>query len=210
MIIVDSDQPINQNWGESEGTPIGRYYLNLYMQEAHDTISGLVLEFGAPTYAGHCNCTCEVIDINPANSKADIHRDICDPTIGEEYGSRYDVIICTAVLQYVIDPQMAVANMRSMLKKGGSLILAQQALSRLARTASDTGGVPAETDRWRFTQHGIAHMMKGFEPLHIRHYGNAYAICAYVLGLPVEKLDSNKLGFADPFHPVITVAHGKK
>jgi hypothetical protein len=53
-------------------------------------------------------------------------------------------------------------------------------------------------------------MMKDFEPLHIRHYGNVYAICAYMLGLPAEKVDVDKLAFADPFHPLITVAHGKK
>src|SRR5215471_276249 len=133
------------------------------MRDFTKNISGVVLEFGEPTYAQSCNCTYEIIDINPANSRANIHRDICDPTIGEEYVGRYDVIICTAVLQYVADPQMAVVNMRNMLKESGSLILAQQAVSRLD---------PSAPDRWRFTQHGIALMMKDFEPLHIRHYGN--------------------------------------
>jgi hypothetical protein len=204
MIIVDSDQPINQNFGWGEGTPIARYYLNSYMRNFNKNISGLVLEFGEPTYAQSCNCTCEIIDIDPTNSRANIHGDICNPTIGQEYVSRYDVIICTAVLQYVTDPQMAVVNMRNMLKEGGSLILAQQALSRI------DPNVPAATDRWRFTQHGIAQMMKDFKPLHIRQYGNVYAICAYMLGLPAEKVDINKLRFADPSHPVITVAHGKK
>ena len=174
------------------------------MRDFTKNISGVVLEFGEPTYAQSCNCTYEIIDINPANSRANIHRDICDPTIGEEYGGRYDVILCTAVLQYAADPQRAVINMRNMLKEGGSLILAQQALSRL-----DPGELGV-LDRWRFTQHGIAFMMKDFEPLHIRHYGNVYAVCAYILGLPVEKVDIDKLAFADPFHPVITVAHGKK
>jgi hypothetical protein len=204
MIIVDSDQPIHENWGWSEGTPIARYYLNSFMRDLNRNISGLVLEFGEPTYAQNCNCTYEIIDIDPANSRANIHGDICNPTIGKEYRNRYDVIICTAVLQYVTDPQIAVVNMRNMLKVGGSLILAQQALSRL------DPGAPAGTDRWRFTQHGIAQMMKGFESLHIRHYGNVYAICAYMLGLPAEKVDIDKLAFADPFHPVITGAHGKK
>ena len=204
MIIVDSDQPINQDYGWSKGTPIGRYYLNSYMRDFSKNISGLVLEFGQPTYAQNCDCTYEIIDIDPTNFKANIHGDICSPTIGEEYDSRYDVIICTAVLQYVTDPQMAVVNMRNMLKEGGALILAQQALSRV------DPGVPAGTDRWRFTQHGIAQMMEGFELLDIHHYGNVYAVCAYMLGLPAEKVDIDKLAFADPFHPVITVAHGKK
>ena len=164
----------------------------------------MVLEFGEPRYAQNCNCTYEIIDIDPANSRADIHGDICNPTLSEEYARRYDVIICTAVLQYVIDPQTAVVNMRNMLKEGGSLIIAQQALSRI------DPNVPAETDRWRFTQHGIAHMMKDFEQLYIRHYGNVYAICAYIMGLPAEKVDIDKLTFADPSHPVITVARGKK
>jgi hypothetical protein len=49
--------------------------------------------------------------------------------------------------------------------------------------------------------------MRGFTKVDVHHYGNVYVICAYMLGLPAEQIEPDKLGFADPSHPMVTVAH---
>lgn len=203
MITVTSVQPLNDNYGAYEGTPIARFYINRYMNEISSKISGLVLEFGLPTYAQYCNCAYEIIDIDAQNQSANIHAGICQQPAPAKYQNRYDYIFCTAVLQLVSDLQAAVTNLHSMLKPGGHLILAEKAISRLDPWVS-------EIDRWRFTQHGVKMLMKDFSDLQLRVFGNVYAACAYLNGIPAEQLELEKLDYLDPMHPIITIADGKK
>jgi hypothetical protein len=107
------------------------------------------------------------------------------------------------VLQLVPNPQKAVENMHMMLKPGGSLIVAEKALSQIDPWS-------AAIDRWRFTPHGLEHLMRRFTKVDVHHYGNVYVICAYMLGMPAEQIEPDKLAFGDPSHPMVTVAHGQK
>lgn len=203
MLRVDSVEPINQEYGLYQGTPVARYYIDQYMKATSDRIIGRVLEFGWPTYAKQLKCEWEVIDIDATNRQATIIGDICDGVFCAKFSGRYDCIICTAVLQLVADPPRAVANMHAMLKQGGSLILAEKALSQIDPWST-------AIDRWRFTQYGLKLLMRDFATVDVQSLGNVYTICAYVLGLPAEQIDDDKLAYNDPRYPIVTIAHGKK
>jgi SAM-dependent methyltransferase len=203
MLQVDSVQPTNRDYGLYQGTPIARYYINSYMAGVSRKFSGLILEFGWPTYAKSMDCRYEIIDVDASNVQATFHGDICDPEICATRKARYDGIICTAVLQLVQDPQAAVANMHMMLKPGGCLIVAEKAVSRIDPWST-------QIDRWRFTQYGLEQLMRVFTKVDVHQYGNVYAICAYMLGLPAEQIELEKLTYQDPSHPVVTIAHGQK
>jgi SAM-dependent methyltransferase len=203
MIRVESVNPTNDHYGLYEGTPIARYYIDGYMSSVSTRLFGLILEFGWPTYSKYIECTYEILDIDRTNPQATIYGDICDVTLCRPLLDRYDCIICTTVLQLVSEPQTAVDNMRMMLKPGGTLIVAEKAVSRIDPWS-------ATIDRWRFTQHGLEHLLRGFSNVDIHHRGNVYAICAYMLGLPAEQIDTDKLQYTDPHHPIVVIAHAEK
>ena len=203
MLCVDSVEPINQEYGLYQGTPVARYYIDEYMNAACDGMTGRVLEFGWPTYAKKIKCEYEIIDIDATNRQATIIGDVCDGTFCAKFSGRYDWIICTSVLQLTADPPRAVANMHAMLEQGGSLILAEKALSQIDPWSTTI-------DRWRFTQHGLKLLMRDFATVDVQPLGNVYTICAYVLGLPAEQIGADKFAYNDPRYPIVTIAHGKK
>jgi hypothetical protein len=203
MICIDSVHPANPDYGLYQGTPIARYYIDTYMASVSRKLSGLVLEFGWPTYAKNIDCTYEILDIDEANGQANFHGDICDPEVCRPLKARYDCIICTTVLQLVAEPQHAVENMHMMLKLGGSLIVAEKVLSRIDPWST-------MIDRWRFTAYGLEYLMRGFAKVDVYHRGNIYAICAYMLGLPAEEIEPDRLAYADPHHPIVALAHAQK
>jgi SAM-dependent methyltransferase len=59
----------------------------------------------------------ETLDVNDFGEYPDIICDICSDINGLE--NRYDKIICIAILEHVYDPNNAITNLRSMLKKNG-------------------------------------------------------------------------------------------
>jgi hypothetical protein len=203
MIQVDSVHPTNDEYGLYQGTPIARHYIDAYMAAAPTKLSGLVLEFGWPSYSKNLGCTYEILDIDKANPQATWYGDICDADFARKLAARYDGIICTAVLQLVPDPYAAVANMHTMLKPRGALILAEKTLSRIDPWST-------EIDRWRFTQYGLQHLMRDFAKVEVHNFGNVYATCAYLLGLPAEQIEPDKLAYVDPAHPIVVIAHGQK
>jgi hypothetical protein len=90
-----------------------------------------------------------------------------------------------------------------MLKPRGTLILAEKTLSRIDPWST-------QIDRWRFTQYGLQHLMRDFGKVEVHHFGNVYATCAYVVGLPAEQIEPDKLAYVDPNHPIVVIAHGQK
>ncbi len=202
-ISVSSLYPVNPHYGVYAGVPIARHYIDEYMREIASTVSGRVLEFGRPTYAAACQCDHDIIDIDESNTGASLHADICGPWERLNRPDHYDWIICTAVLQLVSDPQRAVDNMQRMLKPGGTLILAEKSVSKVDSWCPTV-------DRWRFTQHGLAHLLRGFRTVRVQCHGNVYVLCAYLLGLPVGTVEPDKLEVFDPEHPLVTIARAEK
>ncbi len=64
----------------------------------------------------NCN-SAETLDVNDFGSYPDIVCDICSDITGLE--SKYDKIICIAILEHVYDPFKAVSNLKKMLKDNG-------------------------------------------------------------------------------------------
>ena len=61
----------------------------------------------------------ETLDVNDFGSYPDIVCDICSEVTGLE--SKYDKIICIAILEHVYDPFKAVLNLKKMLKNNGKI-----------------------------------------------------------------------------------------
>lgn len=196
-------RPVNLDHGLYQGVPIARFYIDRFMQRRAPRISGHGLEFGQPTYAAALSCSCDILDIDGANRRATLVGDICDPRLPERVGTRYDFVISTAVLQLVADPQAAARNLHALLRPGGVLLAAEKCVSKV-----DSWFGPV--DRWRFTPNGLRQLLARFSRVEVESFGNVYAICAYLLGLPASQVEADKLAYSDPEHPLVAAAYAEK
>jgi SAM-dependent methyltransferase len=73
--------------------------------------------------------------------------DLCAPLEGDE---RFDVVICEQVLEHVLDPGAAAANLRGLCVPGGNVIVSTPFLIRVHELPAY--GMP---DLWRFTPRGL-------------------------------------------------------
>ena len=93
----------------------------------------------------------ETLDIDPLSGCTHI-GDICRPVPSIEDG-RFDYVVCTEVLEHVLQPFDAVAQIRRMLRPGGRLFLSTPFDFRIH------GPLP---DCWRFTEHGLRALLVDF------------------------------------------------
>jgi SAM-dependent methyltransferase len=94
--------------------------------------------------------------------------DLCAPlTVGETF----DVVICEQVLEHVVDPCAAVANLRDLCAPGGHVIVSTPFLIRV----HELWGM---TDYWRFTPRGLRTLLEraGLEVDEVGAWGNRRVI----------------------------------
>lgn len=124
--------------------------------EAWGNKSGLLLDIapqnheGARPYFYH-SVTIETLDINPT-AGATYVADLCQTNEHIPAG-RFDVVVCTEVLEHVLNPFAAVAEILRVLKPGGILLASSPFNFRIH------GPLP---DCWRFTEHGWHALLTGF------------------------------------------------
>lgn len=201
-VIIDDVHPLDRQYGMGRGVPIARYYINRYFERIAPRIHGTVLEFGAPTYSASLNCTSETISIDESD-RPTLLMDICDPAVAQLKGGSYDFIICTSVLHLVPDPRHAVDNMHDLLKPGGTLLLAEKAVSIVDPWL---GAI----DKWRFTPVGLRELLAHFADVDLEAFGNLYTMCAYLSGMAVGEVPAEKLNYHDPSYPIISIASASR
>lgn len=98
----------------------------------------------------------ETLDLDPASGATHI-LDLCrDGDIAPP--ARFDMIVCTEVLEHTLDPFRAVRTLERMLKPGGQLFVSTPFNFRIH------GPLP---DCWRFTEYGLRALFAGFETVEI-------------------------------------------
>lgn len=87
------------------------------------------------------------------NTEPDVVADITqyNPHIQDE---SYDALMCTEVLEHVVDPFAAIRELRRMVKTGGYILFTTPLNARIH------GPVP---DCWRFTEFGLKVMFRDFD-----------------------------------------------
>ncbi len=94
--------------------------------------------------------------------------DICAP-LGDERTGSYDVVICEQVIEHVIDPRAAAANLRALCVPGGTAIVSTPFLVRVHELPEY-----GMRDYWRFTPHGLEALLQeaGFRQVAVSSWGN--------------------------------------
>lgn len=100
--------------------------------------------------------TIETLDIDPGSGCTHI-GDLCRPVPSIPDG-RFDYVVCTEVLEHVLQPFDAVAQIRRMLRPGGRVFLSTPFDFRIH------GPLP---DCWRFTEHGLRALFSEFTILEL-------------------------------------------
>ena len=185
-------EPISRKFGFDRGCPIDRYYIDSFLKQNQNLITGSVLEIAESTYSkqfGHDIESYEVLHYDDSNKKATIVGDLTKPeTLPKE---RIDCFICTQTLNFIFDVPKAIEGSYKVLKQGGTLLCTVSGISQISRYDMDRWG-----DYWRFTDLSIRKLMEsvfGEGNVEIVTFGNALAATAFLQGLAIDDLPDTSL-----------------
>jgi SAM-dependent methyltransferase len=94
----------------------------------------------------------------------------------------FDVVLCTEVLEHLVDPRRAIGEMHRVLRGGGTLLLT----TRFLFPIHDSPG-----DYYRFTRFGLEHLLMGFGAAEIEEETNPIGTLAVLiqrLGIQTQTL----------------------
>jgi SAM-dependent methyltransferase len=195
-------QPICQNFGFSRGKPIDRYYIESFLAEHAEDVSGRVLEIKDGSYTrrfgGSRVDQSDVLDYDADNKAATIHADLNDPEALES--GVYDCAIVTQTLQYLIEPGKVVRHLHDSLRPGGVLLLTVPAITAMR------GRDPWY---WNYTALGVETLLgKVFKSsnVSVRSLGNLVSSIALLEGISAGELKEDELDFRDPAYQALIVA----
>jgi SAM-dependent methyltransferase len=96
--------------------------------------------------------------------------DLCAPLVDR---GRFDVVICEQVLEHVVDPCGAAANLRDLTVPGGHVIVSTPFLIKVHELA-----IFAMHDYWRFTPRGLRTLLEsaGLEVDLVGEWGNRQCV----------------------------------
>jgi hypothetical protein len=200
--------PLSPNWGFDRGSPVDRYYIEKFLQDhAHD-IRGRVLEMKDSGYTerfGKRVVHCDVLDIDPANSRASMRADLANAD--HLASDQFDCFVLTQTLQFIFDTRSAIRHACRLVRSGGTLLVTVPAVSRIERS----GGF--QTDYWRFTVASCSLLFAEVLPsshVTVRSYGNVLSSIAFLAGMAAEELSPRELDVHDQFFPLIVTIRATK
>ena len=193
--------PLSDRYGYDRGTPVDRYYIELFLQEYRRDIHGRVLEVKDHGYTDRFGVNLEwreVLDIQPDNGQATI---IADLTVAAAIPTdTFDCFILTQTLQLIYEVRAAISNAHRVLRPGGVLLVTVPSVSRVVPEAG------LKTDCWRFTAASCSSLFAevfGADQVRIHSYGNVLTAIAFLTGIAHEELSRRELESNDEYFPVI-------
>jgi SAM-dependent methyltransferase len=197
--------PYCSQWGGSAGTPILRYYLDLFFREHSRDIRGHCLEFQDNTYSkigGKSVSRLDIMHLDASNPSATIVADITKAN--DLPANTFDCIICTHVLCVISDLAEAIRQLHRMLKPGGVLLFGD------AHCCMWDTRNPGHR---RFIPYGVRWMLAQVFPaeeIQVRSYGNSLVAAAQMRGIPAEAFSTAELLFVDERFVVEVCARAQK
>jgi SAM-dependent methyltransferase len=149
-----------------------------------------------------------IVDIDDSNREVALIADLCEPaSLGEP---RFDCIILTQTLQFLLDPAVGLENCWTALRPGGTLLVTVPTVSREDPDAEGR-------DYWRFTPAGLARFLEmtlttsTCQPeIAVTGAGNVTTASAFLYGLAAEELRDEDLTNHDPAFAIVACARVSK
>jgi len=206
-VVFHRTAPLSDEWGLDRGTPIDRYFIEQFLAAHQADIRGRVLEVKDDGYArrfGREVESCDVLDIDLANTRATIRADLAAASAIEP--DQFDCFILTQTLQYIYDLHAALSHTRRILRPGGVLLATVPAIVRIDSSLADT-------DYWRFTVPSCKAVFGAFfgtDSCAVRAYGNLIVAVAFLRGAAIEELSISSLERQDNRFPVVITVRAVK
>lgn len=205
--LVQGTEPLSERWGLDRGNPIDRYYIESFLRQHRQDIHGHVLEIQNNAYTrryGIQVTQSDVLDMDAQNPQATVVTDLTHAdNIADD---SMDCVILTQTLQFLYDPDTAVAHIHRFLRPDGVVLATMPGVSRI-------DGALANVDYWRFT---IASAQKlfgdcfGAKHISLRAYGNVLTAMAFLTGISRQELTRKELDAYDERFPVIVAVRAVK
>jgi SAM-dependent methyltransferase len=200
-------QPIRPLKGFRSGVlPVGRYYLEQFLQEFSSDIFGHCLEFQADDYTsrfgGDRLTRLDILHKEAGNQRATLVADLTKPN--HIPSDQFDCIICTYVLHSVLDLDKLTSELHRILKPGGVLLVAVPHVGRI---------YPDAHELWRFTPKGLHLVLAGAfgaENVMVRAYGNSLTAAGVIRGLAAHEFTAAELNVHTPECMVAVFARARK
>ena len=198
-----SIEPISKKMGYERGMPIDRYYIETFLKQNRNLITGDVLEIAEDQYTrrfGTGDVVSHILSYKgeQKGSGRIIEGDLTKPdTLPEE---TIDCFICTQTLNFIYDVHVAVKGIHKVLRPGGRALVTVAGASQISRYDYERWG-----DYWRFSDLAIKKLfLECFkeEKLKVVTFGNLAALMALLQGFAVEDLEHpGILDQKDPDYP---------
>lgn len=94
--------------------------------------------------------------------KKEYNHIFLDITRPLEFKNKFDLVICTSVLEHIFEMNLAVENLKKLVKKGGHLFISVPFVYPLHDEPADY---------WRFTEHSLRILFKEFKIIEFKKTG---------------------------------------
>jgi hypothetical protein len=186
-----------------DADPLDRFYIEGFLEEHADAISGRVLEVADNLYTrrfgGDRVTRSDVVHAAPGNPTATVVARFEEE--GALPASAFDCIIATQTLQMIYRVGDAVRGLHAALKPGGTVLATVPGIAGTSMYDAERWG-----DHWRFTAQSAQRLFADvFEPSDVRvqAYGNRLAAVALLHGFSTAELSEPALRYRNVEYDVI-------
>jgi SAM-dependent methyltransferase len=197
-------EPVSREFGYDRGTPVDRYYIDLFLSKYSSDIRGSVLEIGDDTYTrkfgGHRVTRTDVFHAHGDNPQATIVGDLGSAPLVPS--NTFDCAIVPQTLQFILDPIEGLRTLHRILRPGGVLLCTVPALTVVSSNADEW----SKLWLWSFTPALISNLIEQvFSPelCSLEIHGNVKSSVCSLQGLSVEDVGIEALQPYDPEFPVL-------
>lgn len=197
-----SIRPISRQFGFDRGQPIDRYFIDQFLDENRERISGNVLEIGENRYTKVFGTDVVKLDLLDIGQYPGVTI-VANLESGEGIpDGQYDCFVLTQVIHLLYDVKQSLKHAVQVLKPGGSLLVTVPGVSQSCRT-NEYG------DYWRFTSMSLERLLTeidGVDTVTVNSYGNLATAQAFLDGRAVHELPKKLLAYTDPQYEVLLAA----
>jgi SAM-dependent methyltransferase len=193
-------EPISRCFGYDRGTPVDRFYIELFLNNYAADISGHVLEVGDATYSTRFGREITRQDVLHVREHEGASL-IADLNVADSLPENtFDSVVLTQTLQFIYDLPTAVRSLRRSLRPGGVALVTAPGISSVDR------GEWGRCWFWSLTENSAKRLFEeefGTENVNVQVYGNVYAATCFLQGLALEEIDRDRLAVRDASYPMI-------